>query len=184
MDDEPKSLEKEVLDAIRKEAIVQAGKWTIATFAALFAIAASGWMFYIKEKADDYIISKAEGLPEGAVVAFDRRGGCSKLGNSWEDAGFGGRFLIGADDNNQKFRYRVPNGHEAVTLTSANMPRIYLGVVGKNFGNNNSAAHPISIGFERPDAAPNEIIKGGNENPAPVEIYPPYMPLYFCRKAK
>lgn len=183
MTDQKSSLSKDVRDAIRNEAIEQVGKWTIATIVALFAIAISGWLFYLKEKVDSYIITKAGGIPEGAVIAFDRQGGCSKLGSSWEDAGFGGRFIIGADDNDKRFKYRVPNGRESVTLNGGNMPLVYLGIEGRNFGNNTSAAHPIMIGFSKPDLAPHQIITGGNANPTPLEIYPPYMPLYLCRKS-
>jgi hypothetical protein len=52
----------------------------------LLAVAVAGWGFYLSEKLPAWV----GGMPRDAVIAFDDAGGCSKLGDGWEDAVLGG----------------------------------------------------------------------------------------------
>ena len=174
------NLSTAVIKAIRDETIAQVGKWTIGAFVVLFGIAASGWWFYLQKQVDDYIILKAGGVPKHAVIALDDPDTCAGLGSGWEDAGYGGRFMIGADRT--RFGYGSHNDqlHTQVTLNSGNMPQVFLGYEGFLIGNNITKQTPTSIGFEQPTSG--RFFTGGNATPNPIDIMPPYVALYFCRK--
>ena len=175
-------ISKQLKDQIRKEAISQVAKWTIAAFVLLFGIAASGWWFYLQEKLNAYIVEKAGGVPAGAVIAVDDRGGCTSLGASWEEAGFGGKFIVGAEKGHKRWDYAQTGGDAEVRLEAKYMPQIYIGTDPFLFGNNTTKLAVQSVGFTKP-TTPN-YVTGGNADPEPIKTLPPYVSLYLCRKKK
>lgn len=166
----------ELIKKIREEAIAQGAKWAIAAFGTLALAAVAGWVLYLKPKLVEYV----GGVPVNTVIAFDDRAGCAKLGSSWEDAGFSGKVIVGASNSEKKFDYGASSGNPSVTLDGSNMPEIFLSYEGHNFGNNTSATHPLGIGFVKPPSG--VYFTGGNANPKPIDLYPPYEALFFCRK--
>jgi len=122
------------------------------------------------------------GLPVGVVVTLDDQAGCAKLGTAWQDAGFGKRVIAGVDANDQAFSYRGRGGSGSVTLGPEHMPKIYIGFTPFLRGNDRTVHSPDSIGFVRPPG--NNVLEGGNASPKSIELYPPYVALYLCRKVK
>ncbi|SRR6266704_4667758 len=177
-----RGISKRLKNQIRKEAMSQVAKWSIAAFLFLFGIAASGWLFYLQEKLNTYIVDKAGGVPAGAVIAIDDRRGCTSLGDNWEDSGFGGRFIIGAERSNKYWDYAQTGGDTAVTLEAKYMPQIFIGTDPFLFGNNTTKLAVQSIGFTKPTNSSS--IVGGNATPEPIKTLPPYVSLYLCRKKK
>jgi len=173
-------ISRELKEAIRKEAISQVSKWVLGILVVLFGIAVSGWWFYLQQKLNEYIAAKAGGVPPNAVVAIDDRRGCAALGNGWEDPGFGGKFIVGAQQNHKLWNYGQGGGDLTAVLTAEHMPQIYIGLDPFLFGNNTTKFAVKSIGFYKP--AGQDSYVGGNANPKPIDILPPYTSLYLCRK--
>lgn len=119
-----------------------------------------------------------DGIPKHAIIALDDPDTCAGLGSAWEDAGYGGKFVIGADKTKT---YGERNEFSpSVILKGENMPQIFLGIDNRNFGDNTTALHPKSIGFTNPGG---NFLVGGSASPTPVAVpLPPYVALYFCRK--
>lgn len=175
-------LSQQLQDQIRKEAISQVAKWSIGAFVFFLAIAASGWWLYLQEKLNNYITTTAGGVPPGAVIAIDDRGGCAALGPSWEDAGFAGKFIAGAEKGHKNWDYAQTGGDLSVLLEAKHMPQVFIETDPFLFGNNTTKLAVKSIGFVKPSSQ-NQIF-GGNANPEPMKILPPYVSLYFCRKKR
>jgi hypothetical protein len=182
-DEVGEGISQQLKNEIRKEAISQVAKWAIGAFVFFFAVAASGWWLYLQEKLNAYIVERAGGVPAGAVIAIDDRRGCASLGDIWEDAGFGGRFIIGAEKGSKYWDYAQTGGDISFTLEAKHMPQIFIGVDPFLFGNNTTKLAVQSIGFTRPPG-PNTPLVGGNANPEPIKTLPPFTALYLCRKKK
>jgi hypothetical protein len=171
-----------VIKAIREEAIVQVGKWTVGAFVLLFGIAASGWWLYLQKQLDEYIVVKAGGIPANAVIAVDEAGGCSKLGNGWEDAGFGGRVLVGAIGGDARWGYRVVGGRSSITIESKNIPPLFLGFHTNLSGNDSTLSMIEALSFTKPKSP--VVAQTSTEPASAIDIMPPYVPLFFCKKIK
>ena len=77
-------LSADFIAAIRKEAIAQGAKWTVAAFAALAATAFAGWWLYLKPA----FAQSLGAVPERAVLAFDLPNGCPSGWTLFEPASF------------------------------------------------------------------------------------------------
>lgn len=92
-DDEGKqagTIPQDILDAIRKKAFEEVGKYAVAAFVGLFAIAATGWWFYLKQN----LATWAGGVPQDAVVVFDAIAECPVGWDRLRKAE--GRYIVGA----------------------------------------------------------------------------------------
>ncbi len=62
------------------------------------------------------------------------------------------------------------------------MPQIYLSYINSNHGGEYSRTHPTGIAFAKP--ASGTYFTGGNVSPKQIDLYPPYVALFLCRKMK
>lgn len=147
-------------------------------------------------------------IPIGAVVAFDHRDGCPKVG--WQEfKAAAGRFIIGIDGK----KYQLPyvgtepqysiGGLKEISLDVTHMPnhghRISTGFLPGSWDHDGlaggSSNDGIDLNFNDPNPRrdrtgghgihPNVLEKTGGlpgGSTKPVNNMPPYIALYFCKK--
>ena len=183
------SLNKDVVAEIRKQAISEVTKWAIIAFIALIGIAASGWMFYLKQKLDEYIDTRAAVLPLSAVVAFDEPNKCPKGWSAFEQVV--GRSVIGVATAQQASAngvvahpYRDSGGHETHTLTEAELPPLKFSFT-VNSAENSSAGDRYNVGGHDLVAvlkSPKTIELATTGKGDIFSTMPPYVALFYCKK--
>jgi hypothetical protein len=121
-------------------------------------------------------------IPIGAVIAFDDPSGCGKLGENWRDAEFGGKLLVGAVSGDTRWNYRLLGGRTSITIDPANLPPVFLGFHNKLSGGDVAVSDIESLSFTKPNS-PLEVHT--STIPAlPIDIMPPYAPIFFCKRVK
>jgi hypothetical protein len=121
-------------------------------------------------------------IPIGAVIAFDDPSGCGKLGENWTDAGFGGRLLVGAVSGDARWGYRQLGGKTSITVDAGNIPPLFLGFHNQRSGNDVAVSDIESLSFTKPNS---QLVAQTSTNPAlPIDIMPPYAPIFFCKRVK
>lgn len=194
-------LKGEYSKEIRRQAVQQTAKWTLAGLVVLVGVAGTGWWLYLEPRIGRYIAAQAEQIPADAVVAFDRKEGCPE---GWTDIGkddhnrFAGRFLLvagppaqrGAGSTDQR-AFDDQGGLEAVALTIPQMPKHrHLPPEGFQhwwYKNNGNANHRITDEFNNRgiEGAFGQVDdfkmqdEGGDEE---HENMPPFIALHFCKK--
>lgn len=180
---------------LRSQAIKQVSKWTFAGAVALIGFAFVGWLQIIRPLIDDYIILQVEGLPAGAVVAFDSSDSQTCPGENWklfDEAR--GRFIVGAGHGENKeltpLKLGDEGGYEKHQLTLEEMP---------NHGHVLEAPETIALQLwkDGSDGAKRVLNRYGSPTESINEKYagdttiktgkphnnmPPYIALYFCKK--
>ncbi|MEW6449574.1 MAG: hypothetical protein AB1490_02895 [Pseudomonadota bacterium] len=179
-DDDKQPMSQIQVREIQKQAVSHFAKITIAAFFAFIGVAGLGLWFYAEKLIEDYLKSKGV-VPVGAVIALDDPNGCATLGPAWSDAGFAGRFVVGADPNDRDFSYRSARGSKSAALDARHMPQVYVRVISINSGGGNGLPGIESIGFV---PITGNVIVGGNEKPTPLDTMPPYVALHFCKRVK
>lgn len=170
----PNTLPREIKAEIRKEAVQQVAKYAIAGVAALIAVAGAGWVLYLKDKIPDWV----DGVPSGAVMAFDLSDNCPDGWRRFDDAS--GRFIIGSGqgDDLPKRTFRVIGGREVHRLANEELPPLQI-IYSKPAFNGDK----FSVGGGKADAvgmSNTPIDFGGTSKP--IDLLPPYIPLRYCRK--
>jgi len=170
------SVPHELFESIRKEAIQQVAKYALAAFVALVVIAGTGWWFYIRT-----VLPKLVGaVPTNAILAIDDPEGCTKLGSGWEDANFAGKILVGAGGGDPRWEYRKSGGSQSITIAGPNIPPLYLGYHTAQSGPGITLSMVEQLSFNKPTSA--NILQTSNVPAAPIDIMPPYVPIYFCKR--
>lgn len=184
---EPNGLEitTELRNAIRKEALQQTARWTIAGLATLFLFAMLGWWFAL----EPYLKERIGGVPRGAVIAFDRDDmDVDKCPASWSPfSPARGRAIVGAGlgDGLTNRPFRLSGGAENVKLLEAHIPShqhdTILGVVSSPWGMASTKSNAVY--GTKADTAPTGLTSSyGSVDPTPIATMPPYLALYFCKK--
>ena len=121
-------------------------------------------------------------IPAGAVIAFDRPGGCPKPG--WKDMGpaWRGRALVaGVRDANDTYGFGREGGAETHRLTDDEMPRHAHKFT---FGTQGGSGAPVHPTYKRDGPytgkSTTEVTFAGASKPH--NNMPPYIALYFCKK--
>lgn len=175
-------LKRELSDEIYKEARIQTSKTIVVAMAFLFAIALSGWWFYLQPK----IQSLVGGIPTNGVVAFDTPNHCP---DGWKEYSAGaGRFIVGTGKGAglSERKYREEDGEELHMLTTEEMPSHnhpftgdeiiaggWGGTVTTNVGVGDNTAHRTYT--------PRGYI-GSTGSDKPHNNMPPYIALKLCVK--
>lgn len=126
-------------------------------------------------------------LPAGAVVAFDLSTGCPRP--AWvEVEDYSGRVIVGAGQGRDLTprNFRVADGRERRTLDRSVLPKERLGFqvvqVDGYVRSDTSRGGAISgIGHDLPAGSVSrhtDFLGDGNA----LEMMPPFLPLYLCRK--
>lgn len=170
---------------IRKQAVQQAAKWTLAGAIALILFAATGWWLYLKPKIDNYIVSASDSIPSGAVVAFESSESETCPGRDWklfEPAK--GRFIIGAGHGDRsKLTPRQlgdTGGEESVTLTIPQIPAHSHSTVQMIGDNNIDGVDSTTVRSGDHHNETRETDTTGENQPH--NNIPPFLALYYCKK--
>ena len=172
---EASDLPKEVIAEIRKQAVQQVAKTTVAAAVGLIAIAGAGWFLYLKDRLPVWL----NGVPKGTVAAFDLSDGCPDGWKPFDDAA--GRFIIGAGQGKglEERLVRAVGGQETHILKIAELPpqqiSIPLAGAGGDRFNAGGRDYPV-VGV----AAGNVSIGGVND---PIPMLPPFLALTVCKKS-
>lgn len=171
---------------IRKQAVQQAAKWSIAAIAGLVVIAATGWWFYLKPQ----IAQGLGGVPVGAVLAFDRSAGCPQGWSTFEDAA--GRSIVGVGEGIglTARSYRSEGGREKYTLEVDDLPqhvhKFWENYVGDdNYNDSYEIKYHLAQGSDiRSELLKREDVTILEEEmiPSDIDNMPPFIALYFCKK--
>jgi len=190
------NLNQQYKSEIRKQAVQQAAKWTLAGALALILFAATGWWLYLQPKIDEYIVSASDSMPAGAVVAFLSTESVTCPGKAWtlyEEAK--GRFIVGAGHGDRsKLTPRKlgdTGGNENVVLSKDEMPAHNHGGAtgGSSMGNyvewpaGHAAAGAFSGNSPFSVVDHTHGITSEGQNQAHDNM-PPYIALYFCKKTE
>lgn len=141
----------------------------------------------IKQQIEAEIDSKIGSLrpfliPPGGIVAVDDPRGCDNLGDGWENAHFGGKFIAGADAST----FRTTGGATNYTLTGNNLPELNLIWRRLLSGNDRTfrAVEGIVFGAQQSDQNPetSKPTPAGKAAPDPINTLPPYIALYYCKR--
>lgn len=120
-------------------------------------------------------------LPIGAIIAFDDPGTCAKLGSGWADGtDFVGKTLVGAGSSDPRWAYRKSGGSVNTTINAANIPPLYLGYHTAQSGPGVTLSLVEQLSFTLPNS-PN-ILRTSTASAIPIDIMPPYVPIYFCKR--
>lgn len=169
------SITDDLRDEIKAVAVKQAATYTIAAVVALLAIAAIGWLLYLKEK----VIVLVHGVPPGAIMAFDLNDSCPD-GWGWTkfDAAQG-RFIVGSGENDgtAKRAFRVAGGSDTHKLTKDELPPIPF-TFNSIFFNGD---HWMPGGGGDVASFRSTTVDLGSASKA-IDLLPPYLPLRYCRK--
>lgn len=124
------------------------------------------------------------GVPVGTIIVFDDPDGCSKLGDGWRDPGLAGKIIVGAEKNSARWDYRKSGGRENITLDKDNFPPMYLEYQDRQIPP--PTAGVIASYLERFTFVPSGAKYIATKvNPASaIDIMPPYMPIYFCKRVR
>ncbi|MFG1290783.1 hypothetical protein [Xanthobacter versatilis] len=177
----------EIAAAIRQESISQVAKWTVATILILVGFAVSGWLFYLKEKIDNYIIDKAGAIPPDAIVAFDSPGECPKGWTAFNDAA--GRVVLGVGrgEGLTPRAYRDRGNAEGVRLTADNIPYHQLdtviGVIEQATWHNGPVKRAV-FGTQMNMAETGLTSPYGKNPPDSISIMPPFIALQICKRGR
>ena len=143
-------------------------------------------------------------FPSGAVIAFDG-GEHEKTGNRKLQVGCppgwvrfeqaDGRFILGSDSypgfevgNGPTYRLRSEDGASSITLTARQMvPHshsidMFAGDRFDTTGGATPQGGDYNSSFIRSGAGSTNSFGGRNGNSEPIDIMPPYIALYFCKK--
>ncbi|MEC9264436.1 MAG: hypothetical protein VX464_00150 [Pseudomonadota bacterium] len=126
--------------------------------------------------ATDGASTNHNGLPRGAVIAFDLPTGCPE---GWtEHPETKDRFVLGAGST---YRYRQTGGESKVRLTISNMPKHDHNLVATidHGALNWDGKHPGPLNYPAKEKADDQWKEGESE---PHNNMPPYVALYFCQK--
>jgi hypothetical protein len=180
------SIPEELRAAIRKEAITQTAKYTVAAVVGLLGIALLGWWLYLQQKIDEYIKARV-GVPAGIVAAFDLADGCPTGWGAFSDGA--DRVILGTGPTRP---FRVPGGAPTLTLRDRNLPphqhETVLGVANVlnapwGAGPPRPAVAGASFGGTFPTALTSSVLFGSANPPEPINIMPPFIALTLCKKS-
>lgn len=124
-------------------------------------------------------LGSGSGLPLGAVVAFNRAGGCPP---GWSEVReLAGRFILGAGDG---YRYNEIGGEVEVFLTIDDMPAHAHSTVTPDYsftvnavGGNRRMLDEAGTGSSMVESDTHTASTGGG---APHNNMPPYIALFWC----
>jgi hypothetical protein len=165
-------LTRELKDAIRTEVVRKTAAGTVAAIVGVLAVAATGWLLYIKDRAAEWV----NGVPRGAVMAFDVSDDCPDGWYPFDDGA--GRFIIGAGEGRSLSQRNLRA--EAHTLTLKDMPTLRINVPGLP-ATNSDRYEAGGNDYPVVTVAPGSIsLEGGAE---PISLLPPFIALQYCKKA-
>ena len=125
--------------------------------------------------------TQASPVPSGVILPLDDPAGCSKLGVGWEDAQFGGKFLVSVSSIDPRFAYRNSGGRSTITIDPGNIPPLYLGYHTAQSGPGVTLSLVEQLSFSRPNSA--NILQTSTVGASPIDILPPYVPVFFCKRS-
>ncbi|MER2196087.1 hypothetical protein [Methylobacterium brachiatum] len=179
-----RNLPVEVKTAIRKEAISQIAKWFIGGFVAIAGFAIAGWWFILEPKLKSYIADAAGGVPVDGIIASSQE--CSKLPGRWAIFKEGtGRFIIGAGTETVG-PYASLTAEGSIKRKIATHDVLDLGGNDTHLIRENEM--PLLIPGGRGDLghgdqhALTSVVYGKNPNQNTIDLLPPYIGLYLCKK--
>jgi hypothetical protein len=135
--------------------------------------------------------------PSGAIMAFDLADGCPA---GWQDYDKGrGRFLVGAGSQ-QEMQQKIPGnfvrdargvdltakafgqpgGEEKHLVLKDNIPPIFLTFHSQLSGNGLTVSTIEALTFDPPTSGLH--VETSKVPAKPIDIMPPYVALYFCKK--
>lgn len=181
---ESSNLSNETIKAIRKEAIDQTAKWAVVTSVAIAGFAAIGWWVLLEAKIKQYIADAAGGVPVGSIMASTQE--CSKLAGNWVTFKEGtGRFVVGAGTETvglysswdveggpkkklTSYEVMQPGGEESHLIQRNEVPAL--------------SVRPRSDLGRGDQTAIVSIDYGKDPNQKAINVIPPYIALYLCKK--
>jgi hypothetical protein len=183
-------LSTEVVAEIRKQAISEVSKYAVLAFIVLIGIAGSGWWFYLQQKLDEYISTRAAGVPSAAVVAFDSPNGCPKGWSNFDQAV--GHTIIGSAFSQQTntsggitHNYRDSGGRELHQLTVAELPPLKFALTVNAAEDGNSGGDRFNAGgkdYLVIKKLPTTINTNTIGNGDAFSTMPPYIALFYSKK--
>ncbi|MBZ9673971.1 DUF3352 domain-containing protein [Mesorhizobium sp. ES1-3] len=169
------SLPTDVRKEIRREAIQQVAKYTVAGVVALIALAGAGWFLYLKDNAPKWV----NGVPAGAIMAFDLSDTCPDGWAPFNDVS--GRFIVGSGKGTDltEHVFRNIGGREEQSLTVDQLPPQQITIPSPVYSKTDHYDVPggpvTAVGIYQ-----NMVSFGGTSKSVP--ILPPYLPLKYCKK--
>jgi hypothetical protein len=172
---EASNLPTEVIAEIRKQAVQQVAKTTILAAAGFLAIAGAGWLLYLKDKVPVWV----NGVPKGAVAAFDLSDGCPEKWTSFDEAA--SRFIVGSGQGNglKAQALRALGGAEEHKLSIEELPPHDIGIAlaGTNSDRYDAGAKDYPV----VTVAPGIVSVGGAGRE--FSLLPPFIALHYCKKS-
>lgn len=199
---EIKQIKKQFRQDIRNEASKKAAQWAITGFVGFLSIAAFGWWIFLKP----HIINIVGGTPRGAVVSFHRddldADTCPPGWRPFKQAR--ARVILGAGDpkeapgklrfdgnqvplkhyiqnqhggeaNVEITKYHLPEHRHEINISTSLEQHPGLGLtLNPTYYTNNVVIVPAA------DETPMETASEGKGKY--LEIMPPFIALYFCKK--
>ncbi|MEO1020768.1 MAG: hypothetical protein AAFY56_24285 [Pseudomonadota bacterium] len=125
-------------------------------------------------------------LPSGIVVAFDRSAGCpigwTDLGQS-QSSVFGGRVLVVAQRDDERYSFRASGGSETHTLTLPELPaHNHQFSFVPEVSNLSGAGYPVMSDTRHAASASRQEPTANAGGGQPHNNMQPYIALYFCKK--
>ncbi|MDX0559447.1 hypothetical protein U8C35_27165 (plasmid) [Sinorhizobium medicae] len=175
-DEAPNTLSEELRQAIRKEVVRKSATYSVAAVIVLFGIAGTGWLLYLRDRVPIWV----NGVPRGAVAAFDLTDGCPDGWNPFDDAS--GRFIIGAGQGKglKERLTRAVGGDEEHKLTIDELPSQQIQISGLASASRGDRYNAGGKNYPVVTVSSGAITVGGSGNP--ISIMPPFIALRYCKK--
>jgi hypothetical protein len=178
-----RALPQEVIAEIRKQAVQQVAKTTIWAAVGFLTVAGAGWLLYLKDKVPGWV----NGVPKGAVAAFDLSDGCPEEYGWKPFEAAAGRFILGAGEgkNLKERAIREIGGFEETQLTVTELPSHVHDFIGTAVtkGGNGGTGRVLAVGdgVSHGTFTPEGTISAKGEGKAFSNV-PPYIALIYCKK--
>lgn len=135
------------------------------------------------ERRIEDLEAQPEGVPVGAVIAFDRPNGCPRGWSEFEDAR--GRTVLGANAERTHGytarKFREIGGEEDVALTVEEMPNHKHSIQTPYIHGPGTVFGAVKGKPRAPYFQGQTLLSDGGQ---PHNNMPPYIALYFCKKGK